>query len=118
MAKSSDYFFDIRHAGELDQNDKNVFCAEVGSEKQNNLLRLYVRCENQQIVDAKFQALGTPAVMASCEYVCRWLVDKTLTEAKQLTVLQIMQSLEMSSLQNHVAVLVERLVKTTLNKCG
>jgi nitrogen fixation NifU-like protein len=118
MSKSSDYFFDTHHAGELDQNDSNVYCAEVGSEKQNNLLRLYVRCENQQIVDAKFQAFGTPAVMASCEYVCRWLMGKTLVEAKQLTAEQIMQALEISSLQIHVAVLVERLVKTTLDKCG
>lgn len=117
MSKFSNYFFDMQHAGELNQNDKTVFWSEVGSEKQNNLLRLFLQYEDERIIQAKFQAFASPAMMASGEYVCCWLLGKTLHEAQELTATQIMTALEMTSLQNHIAVLVERLVKITLAKC-
>jgi NifU-like protein involved in Fe-S cluster formation len=108
------YFHNVRHAGTLDTQDPAVLYAEIINEKEGIALALFIRNEHHQITQAKFQATGSPAIIAACEFVCGYLENKDLTQAKQLSTPVIMQALKLSPLQNHTAVLVIRLVNSLL----
>ena len=110
------YFYNAHHGGELDPEVGTIYQAELHSENNDYFLRLYLHCNNQKIICAKFQAHGSVAVIAACEYVCCWLEGKTRVEAQQLNVQQIIERLEMSTLQNHVAALIKRLVSLALQQ--
>lgn len=108
------YFFENVHAGELDKDDPHVRYGEIATSTEGHLFRLYLRCQNDIITEAKFQAYGSVVATAACEYVCRWAEGKTFDEANHLDSDQIQKALNLSSLQVHAALLSERLWKKTL----
>lgn len=112
------YFFDTQHAGILEKVDPNVKKGEIGARDQGYLFRLYIRYDCNKISEAKFQAYGSVIATAACEYVCRFLKNKTFEEAGQLTAIQIQKALNLSIFEAHAAALIERLCKKTLEeKC-
>lgn len=111
-----DYFLDTQHAGILQEADPKVKQGEIGTREQGYLFRLYVRYDHTKIKEAKFQAYGSVAAIAACEYVCRWLENKTFEEAKQLTAIQIQTALNLSAFETHAALLIERLCEKTLKE--
>ena len=108
------YFFETFHAGKLDEKHPHIRYGEIGTEVKGYLLRLYLRFQNDIIIEARFQAYSSVAVIAACEYICRWAEDKTLYEANQLNRDQIQAALNLSSLEFHVVLLIERLWKKTI----
>ncbi|WP_100623000.1 iron-sulfur cluster assembly scaffold protein [Candidatus Coxiella mudrowiae] len=111
-----DYFLDTQHAGILQEADPQVKHGEIGTREQGYLFRLYVRYDQTKIKEAKFQAYGSVTAISACEYVCRWLENKTFEEAKQLTAIQIQNALNLSALEIHAALLIERLCEKTLKE--
>lgn len=111
-----DYFFDTQHAGMLEKVDLNVKHGKIGARDQGYLFRLYIRCDYNKISEAKFQAYGSVAATAACEYVCRFCENKTFEEAGQLTAIQIQKALNLSTFEAHAAILIERLYKRTLEE--
>lgn len=109
--KILEYFNNTLHVGKLDEHDPNVMIAEVGSVQQGNILCLYLKKENETIIAAKFLAQASVPATACCEYVCEFLEGKTMQAARQLTVQHFLAALDMSAVQTHDALLVERLVK-------
>ncbi|WP_267256771.1 iron-sulfur cluster assembly scaffold protein [Coxiella endosymbiont of Ornithodoros maritimus] len=109
------YFFETLHAGKLDKDNLQVRYGEIATSTEGHLFRLYLRChQNDIITEAKFQAYGPIVATAACEYVCRWAERKTFDEANHLDSDQIQKALNLSSLQVHVAFLIERLWRKTL----
>ncbi|PMB54666.1 iron-sulfur cluster assembly scaffold protein [Coxiella endosymbiont of Rhipicephalus microplus] len=111
-----EYFFNTQHVGILQEPDSQVMWGEIGSREQGYLFRLYVRYDHTTIKEAKFQAYGSVTTTAACEYVCRWLENKTFEEAKQLTSIQIQNALNLSAFESHAALLIQRLTEKTLEK--
>lgn len=109
-----EHFYNTQHAGKLDKNDPDVVLAQEGSESRGNVIRLYLRIRNKKIVTARFLVYGTAAVTACCEYVCRYLEGKRIDEGRQLNTEHIMKNLDMSGVETHAAMLVNRLVKKSL----
>ncbi|MBW5803135.1 hypothetical protein FIV31_07985 [Coxiella endosymbiont of Ornithodoros amblus] len=108
------YFFENLHAGKLDKDDPKVRYGEIATSTEGHFFRLYLRCQNDIITEAKFQAYAPIVATAACEYVCRWAKSKKLDEANYLDRNQIQKALNLSSLQVHVAFLIERLWRKTL----
>src|SRR3990167_7991765 len=99
------YFHNSTHVGTLDPRDPDVVVAEVGRADQNNLLRLYLRCQKGKIIEAKFQAYASTVATACCEYACCWLEGKTIAESKKFTAEDLKESLELPTTQIHNAIL-------------
>lgn len=50
-----------------------------------DIIKIFIKVEDEQIVDAKFKTFGcAPAIVAS-EIAINLLIDKTIDEAKQIT---------------------------------
>ncbi len=112
-----DYFYQLDHAGLLAAAD-NVFMTEEGTEQQGEVVRLYLLIENDIIKKARFKSFGSVALIACCEFICRWLENKHCDEAKQLNTAQILTALDLSDFYNHTAVLVLQCVKKLLARQG
>lgn len=106
------YFLDTKHAGIL--RGAQVKEGEIGTKEQGYLFKLYIRYNYAKIKEAKFQAYGSVVSTAACEYVCRWLENKTFKEAKQLTAIKIINALNLSKFEAHSALLIEQLCEKTL----
>ena len=110
----TNYFFDIRHAGTLDRKSVNMYYGEVGSVLQGYLCQLYLRFKDDKIIEAKFQAYGSPMITAACEYACRWGEGRAFGEVKQLNADQIKNALNLRSFEFYVSALIEQLWKKTI----
>lgn len=111
------YFHQAEHVGKLDNMDPQVVLVEASDGDQGNVLRLYLSCQSEKILTARFLVYGSVAVTACCEYVCQWLEGKTLSQAKGINAEHILQALDMPKMQNHAALFVERSVIKALEKC-
>lgn len=103
--KLLEYFYHCKHAGSLGESD-NVYQAEEGSIEQGEVIRFYLQIENQQIEQVRFKSHGSVALIAACEFAAGWLEGRRLDEVSELTATLILNSLELSALYNHVAILV------------
>ena len=114
-ARQLEHFHHAEHAGTLDTDNSNVIVVKEGSIEREKIIHVYLSINNETIMSAKFLSYASVAVIACCEYACRWLEGKSMTEAQLLTAKNIMEGLEMPSVQLHVAMLVERCIKTGLS---
>ena len=108
------YFHRADHAGRLDESDSTVVVVEAGRADQGNVLRLYLQCHEGRITAARFLIYGSVALTACSEYACEWLEGKTMEQAKEINAQQILRSLDMSSIQIHASLLVEKVIKKAL----
>ena len=58
---------------------------EVGNPVCGDIMRMYLKVENNKIVDAKFQTFGCGAAIASSSVSTEMIKNKTLEEALQIT---------------------------------
>ncbi len=82
------------------KNPKNVGAienadaiGEVGSLSCGDRLKIYLKIENDVIVDAKFQTFGCGSAVAASSMLTQMVIGKTLEEAKKITNKQIAQEL-------------------------
>jgi nitrogen fixation protein NifU and related proteins len=80
--KVIDHFTNPRNMGEME--DASVV-AEVGSPVCGDMMRLYLKIENDRIVDARFKTFGCAAAIASSSMLTEILKGKTLKEALEVT---------------------------------
>lgn len=99
------YFFDAKHVGIIEPA-ADVFSVQVGQVKNGEVIEFYFKLHDQTIIMTRFKAYGSPATIAACEFVCRFLEHKTLQQARTLTANEIIDALQLSSFKIHVAALV------------
>jgi NifU-like protein involved in Fe-S cluster formation len=99
------YFHHTPHAGTLDRNQPNIYHAEVGCIENSDLLELYLYIDHEKILQARFKAHGSPALIATAEYLCEYLEGKSKIVAQQLQHQDLLNALELSTLHVHIAAL-------------
>ena len=73
-----DHFSDPRNAGEiLDANG----IGEVGNPVDGDKIKIYIRVQNNQLVDVKFRTFGCGAAIAASSMVTVLAIGKTLEDA-------------------------------------
>ena len=90
-AKVMEHFANPHNVGELP--DANGV-GEVGNPKCGDIMRMYLKIENNVIVDVKFLTFGCGAAIATSSMATDLIKGKTVDEALKLTNKAVVEALE------------------------
>ncbi len=104
------------------RNPKNVGRMEdadaeglVTSPSCGDMMKLYLKIENDVIVDAKFETFGCAAAIASSSTATQMIIGKTLDEALKITNSDVVEELEGLPPQKiHCSVLSEDAIRIAI----
>jgi nitrogen fixation NifU-like protein len=109
-----EHFEQPRNVGVIDNADAD---AEVSNPACGDIMRLYVRIEDNRIVEAKFQTQGCPAAIAAGSITTEMLRGKTVEESLTLKRDEVNKALGGLPPQKvHASVLSEDAVRAVLAK--
>ena len=89
--KVMDHFMNPRNVGEMENPDA---IGEVGNPTCGDLMKMYLRIEDNVIKDIKFQTFGCGAAIATSSMMTELAMGKTLEEALELTRDDVAESLD------------------------
>ncbi len=109
-----DHFKNPRNVGVMENADIVV---EVESPECGDLTKLYLKIEDDRIVDVKFQTLGCAAAIASGSMATELIRGKTLEEAWRLTNRDVADALGgLPEPKLHCSVLAEDAIRMAINE--
>lgn len=111
--KVMDHFANPRNVGELD--DANAV-GQVGNAKCGDIMKIYMKIENDIIVDCKFKTFGCGAAIATSSMATEMVKGKTVEEALKLTNKAVMEALDgLPPAKVHCSVLAEEAITAAIN---
>ena len=106
--KVMDHFANPRNVGELP--DANGI-GEVGNSRCGDIMKMYIKVENNIIVDVSFKTFGCGAAMAT-----ELIKGKSIDDALKLTNKAVMEALDgLPPVKVHCSVLAEQAIKAALS---
>lgn len=110
--KVMDHFSNPRNVGELENADA---IGEVGNAVCGDIMRIYLKIEDNTIVDVSFKTFGCGAAIATSSMATELIKGKTLEEALELTNKAVVEALDGLPPQKiHCSVLAEEAVKKAI----
>ena len=110
--KVMDHFENPRNVGKLD--DANAV-GEVGNAHCGDIMKIYMKIENDIITDVKFKTFGCGAAVATSSMATELVKGKTVDEALQLTNKAVVEALEgLPPAKLHCSVLAEEAIKAAI----
>lgn len=109
------YFHESAHVGEFSVNEENIVTGHAGTVTIGEQVQLQLKIKDNVIIAAKFKAYGSVVTVAVMAYLTAWLENKTLDEAKQLSVSQVMEVLLIPETKRHCALLGYEALATLLD---
>jgi nitrogen fixation NifU-like protein len=108
-----EHFMNPRNVGEIENADG---VGEVGNPACGDMMRLYLKIEDNRVIDAKFRTFGCGAAIASSSMLTEMIKGKTLEEAQAITNQQVSEALDgLPAVKIHCSVMAEQAVKTALD---
>ena len=104
-----DHFANPRNVGEL--ADANGI-GEVGNSKCGDIMRMYIKVENNVITDVTFKTFGCGAAIATSSMATELIKGKTIDEALKLTNRAALDGLP--PVKVHCSVLAEQAIKAAV----
>ena len=100
-----DHFMNPRNMGEM-EDPSGV--GTVGNAKCGDIMRIYIKVENDVITDVKFKTFGCGAAIATSSKATELVKGLTLEEAEKITNKMVMESLGgLPPVKVHCSVLAE-----------
>ena len=100
-----DHFMNPRNVGEI-ENASGV--GTVGNAKCGDIMKIYIKVENDVIVDVKFTTFGCGAAIATSSRATEMVKGKTIDEALKVTNKMVADSLGgLPAVKMHCSVLAE-----------
>ncbi len=110
--KVMDHFTHPRNVGEIENADG---VGVVGNAKCGDIMKMYLKIENDIIVDCKFKTFGCGAAIATSSMATELIKGKSIDEALKLTNGVVVEALEgLPPVKVHCSVLAEEAVKTAV----
>lgn len=111
--KVMDHFMNPRNVGEI-ENPSAV--GEVGNPKCGDIMRIYLKVENDVITDVKFKTFGCGAAIASSSMATELIKGKTLEDAWEITNKAVVEALDgLPPVKLHCSVLAEEAIHKAIN---
>jgi nitrogen fixation NifU-like protein len=111
--KVMDHFFNPRNVGTLE--DANAV-GEVGNARCGDIMKMYMKIEDEVIVDVKFQTFGCGAAVATSSMVTELIKGKTIEEAMKITNQRVAEALDgLPPVKMHCSNLAESAVKAAID---
>ena len=89
--KVMDHFSNPRNVGEI--KDANGI-GEVGNAKCGDIMRIYLKVENDIITDVKFKTFGCGAAIATSSMVTEMVMGKNISEALEISNQAVAEALD------------------------
>ena len=110
--KVMDHFMHPRNVGVIENADG---VGEVGNAKCGDIMKIYLKIENEIIVDVKFETFGCGSAIASSSMATEMIKGKSIHEAMKLTNAAVAEALDGLPLHKmHCSVLAEEAIKGAL----
>ena len=107
-----DHFMHPRNVGVIENADG---VGQVGNAKCGDIMKIYLKIENDIIVDVKFETFGCGSAIASSSMATEMIMGKSIHEALQLTNKAVAEALDgLPAHKMHCSVLAEEAIKNAL----
>ena len=107
-----DHFMNPRNVGVIEDADG---VGEVGNAKCGDIMKIYLKIENNIIVDVKFETFGCGSAIASSSMATEMIMGKSIHEALALTNKAVAEALDgLPAHKVHCSVLAEEAIKNAL----
>ena len=107
-----DHFMNPRNMGEMENPDG---VGTVGNAKCGDIMRIYIKVEDNVITDVKFKTFGCGAAIATSSKATELVKGKTIQEALKLTNKAVMEALDgLPPVKVHCSVLAEEAIRAAL----
>ncbi|SEF91611.1 Modular FeS cluster scaffolding protein NifU [Caloramator fervidus] len=111
--KVMEHFINPRNVGEIPDADG---IGEVGNPKCGDMMKIYLKIEDNIIKDVKFKTFGCGAAIASSSMATELIKGKTLEEAWNLTNKAVAEALGgLPAVKMHCSVLAEEAIHKAIN---
>ena len=113
--KVIDHYNEPRNVGSFDKNDDAVGTGLVGAPECGDVMKLQIKVENDQIVDAKFKTFGCGSAIASSSLATEWVKGRSIDEAMSIQNTEIVEELSLPPVKIHCSVLAEDAIKAAIS---
>lgn len=111
--KVMDHFTNPRNVGEIENADG---VGTVGNAKCGDIMQMFLKIENDVIVDVKFKTFGCGAAIATSSMATELIKGKTIADALKLTNSAVVEALEgLPPVKVHCSVLAEEAIKAAIS---
>ena len=106
-----------RNVGSLDSADDNVGTGLVGAPECGDVMKLQIKVDDETgiIEDAKFKTFGCGSAIAASSLATDWVRGKSISEAEELSNVDIVEELSLPPVKIHCSVLAEDAIKAAIN---
>ncbi|WP_072888757.1 Fe-S cluster assembly scaffold protein NifU [Tepidibacter formicigenes] len=110
--KVMDHFMNPRNVGEIENADG---IGEVGNVKCGDIMKIYLKIEENIIKDVKFKTFGCGSAIATSSMATEMIIGKSIEEALKLTNKAVAEALDgLPPVKMHCSVLAEQAVKSAI----
>lgn len=109
-----EHFYNPQNVGIFAESENRVGTGVVGTRANGVVIHFQLKIQEQCIVATKFKAYGNAATIATCSFATQWLQNKTVAQARTLTSMLMVETLEIPELKMHCALLVEDVISKAI----
>ena len=110
--KVMEHFANPHNVGEIE--DANGI-GEIGNAKCGDIMKMYIKVENDIIVDVKFKTYGCASAIATSSIATDMIKGQPLSEALKLTNKAVVEALDgLPTVKIHCSVLAEQAIKAAI----
>ena len=113
--KVIDHYKEPRNVGSFTKEEEGVGTGLVGAPECGDVMKLQIKVENNQIVDAKFKTFGCGSAIASSSLATEWVKGKSVDDAMAIQNTEIVEELSLPPVKIHCSVLAEDAIKAAIS---
>ena len=111
--KVMDHFRHPRNVGSMENADG---IGEVGNAKCGDIMKIYLKIDNDIVTDVKFETVGCGSAIASSSMATELIKGKPVSEVLQLTNKAVTEALDgLPAHKLHCSVLAEEAIQAAIN---